>query len=211
MLRSSDDGGRTWSAARPLPDGVVGPTKNKPITLADGTLLAPASSEDFGWRVHLERSGDRGVTWTRTAPLADPHDLEGIQPAILRHPGGRLQLLCRTRSGRIATSWSDDAGRTWSALDATALPNPNSGIDALTLADGRHLVVYNPSASDRTPLAVALSADGRDWHQVATLESGAGEFSYPAVIQSRDGLVHITHTWKRERIAHIVLDPARLR
>jgi predicted neuraminidase len=97
-------------------------------------------------------------------------------------------------------------------LRFTALPNPNSGIDAITLADGRHLLVYNHSSQNkvRTPLNVAISTDGKNWIQILTLEDEPGaQFSYPAVIQSSDGMVHITYTWKRFRIKHVVLDPRR--
>jgi predicted neuraminidase len=127
------------------------------------------------------------------------------------HPGGRLQALGRTRSGRIFETWSDDEGQTWTPLALTALPNPNSGLDAVTLRDGRHLVVYNHTAHGRSPLNIAVSRDGRTWEAGAVLESGASEYSYPAVIQSGDGSVHITYTWKRERIKHVVLDPAKLK
>ncbi len=110
----------------------------------------------------------------------------------------------------ITECWSDDGGKTWGAMQATTLPNPNSGIDAVTLRDGRHLLVYNPTASGRTPLSVAMSRDGKTWVLVATLESGPGEYSYPAIIQTSDGLVHITYTWKRQRIKHAVIDPAAM-
>ena len=92
----------------------------------------------------------------------------------------------------------------------TALPNPNSGIDAVTLQDGRHLLVYNPVAKGRTPLAVALSKDGQTWRDVLTLETAPGEYSYPAVIQARNGLVHVTYTWKRLKVKHVVVDPGQL-
>jgi predicted neuraminidase len=55
-----------------------------------------------------------------------------------------------------------------------------------------------------------VSRDGKTWTPALALETGAGEYSYPAVIQSADGLVHITYTWKRQRIKHVVLDPAAL-
>jgi predicted neuraminidase len=79
----------------------------------------------------------------------------------------------------------------------------------MTLHDGRHVLVYNHSETARTPLNVAVSKDGEAWTTVLTLEDGPGEFSYPAVIQAADGTVHVTYTWKREAIKHVVLDPAR--
>ena len=203
-------GGRTWDAPRRLPDGILGPIKNKPVQLANGDLLSPSSTEHDGWRVHLERSSDLGQTWTRSGPLNDGRAIAAIQPSILLHADGRLQLLCRTKQGRIAESWSNDGGDTWGELRLTALPNPNSGTDALTLADGRQLLAYNPSSNWRWPLVVALSDDGRAWRDVLTLARGLGEFSYPAAIQAADGLVHVTYTWNLTRIRHVVIDPARL-
>ena len=96
------------------------------------------------------------------------------------------------------------------------LPNPSAGTDALTLADGRHLLVYNHTSSadgdnDRSTLNVAFSPDGKQWEAALVLENEPGEeFSYPAVIQTSDGLVHITYTWHRTRVRHVVLDPGRL-
>ena len=210
MLRTSGDGGRTWSEARRLPDGILGPIKNKPVQLANGDILCPTSSEDAGWRVHFERSGDGGKTWSATAAINDGKKIGAIQPSILFHKDGTLQAVGRTKQGRVFTTSSMDAGVTWSAMALTALPNPNSGIDAVTLADGRFLLVYNHTPTGRSPLNVAMSKDGIHWTPALVLESGAGEFSYPAVIQSRDGLVHITYTWKRERVRHVVLDPGKL-
>jgi predicted neuraminidase len=95
-------------------------------------------------------------------------------------------------------------------MSATVLPNPNSGIDAVTLADGRQLLVYNHTTRGRSPLNVSVSTDGLQWQAALVLESEPGEFSYPAMIQTSDGRVHITYTWKRQRIRHVVLDPAKL-
>lgn len=212
MVMESTDQGRTWSAPRRLPDGVLGPIKNKPIQLPDGTMLSGTSTEDAGWRVHFERSADLGRTWTRTDPVNDGRTIGAIQPSFLVHPGGRLQALGRTRGqGRIFETWSDDGGRTWSPMTLGSLPNPNSGTDAVTLADGRHLLVYNHTPKGRSPLNVAVSRDGRDWAAAWVLENEpGGEFSYPAVIQTADGHVHITYTWKRRRIRHVELDPSLL-
>jgi predicted neuraminidase len=216
MARTSRDDGATWSEGVRLPDGILGPIKNKPVRLADGTIVSPASTESTDspslWRVHFERSTDRGRTWTIVRPAATPGtpELHAIQPSILVHRGGRLQAIGRTRSQRIFETWSDDGGRTWSAVGLTTLPNPSAGTDAVTLRDGRHLVVYNHTPKGRTPLNVAISSDGKAWDAALVLEREPGEYSYPAVIQTADGMVHITYTWKRERVKHVVVDPARL-
>jgi predicted neuraminidase len=218
MLRTSSDAGRTWSAPRRLPDGILGPIKNKPVQLADGTIVSPTSSETeedpSRWRVHFERSRDGGKTWTATGPLNDGLTMAAIQPSILfrdKLGGDRLLAVGRSRQGRVFSTSSDDGGRTWSALSLIDdLPNPSAGTDAVTLRDGRHLIVYNPVPRGRSPLAVALSRDGRAWTRVLTLEDQPGEYSYPAVIQTSDGRVHVTYTWKRQRVKHVVLDPARL-
>jgi len=217
MVRTSRDSGRTWTDARRLPDGILGPIKNKPVQLADGTLVAPSSTESSerpsAWRVHFERTTDTGLTWTAAFPpgSADGRPIEAIQPSILVHPSGKLQALGRTRSQRVFETWSEDGGRTWTPISLTSLPNPNSGIDAVTLRDGRHLIVYNHTTQGRSPLNVAVSRDGSTWDAALVLESEPGEYSYPAAIQTSDGRVHITYTWKRQRIRHVVIDPARLR
>jgi predicted neuraminidase len=215
MMRTSHDDGKTWSEARRLPDGILGPIKNKPIELPGGELLCPSSSEAKGWTVHFERTADAGASWRTTDPLNDPKIVEAIQPAILRHRDGRVQALVRTRQGRVYSTESRDRGRSWTALEPLELPNPNSGLDAVTLADGRFLLVYNDARGGkdggRGVLRVALSSDGRAWRPVLTLEDEAGqEFSYPAVIQSRDGRVHATYTWKRQLVRHVVVDPSKL-
>ena len=217
MELRSGNSGRTWASSRRLPEGILGPIKNKPLRLADGTVISPSSTESpdrpSSWRVHFERSSDGGRTWTMALPqaAASGQAIEAIQPSVLVHPRGRLQAVGRTRSQRIFETWSDDDGRTWTALSLASLPNPNSGIDAVTLADGRHLIVYNHTEKGRSPLNVAVSKDGVLWEATLVLEAEPGEYSYPAVIQSRDGLIHVTYTWKRQRVRHVVLDPARLK
>jgi predicted neuraminidase len=237
MVTSSTDDGRTWAAPRRLPDGILGPIKNKPVQLADGTIVAGSSTEAVqgdAWRVHAERSRDGGATWEKIA-IGDG-GFNAIQPGILQHADGRLQLLCRSREGHVPTAWSSDGGRTWGPLAKSDLFGVNSGLDAVTLRDGRHLLVYNyrdrpggvpenyrpealagirnPPAGPRArwPLVVSVSRDGVAWTRVLTLESEPIRegYAYPAIIQTRDGKVHVTYTFNREKIKHVVIDPARL-
>jgi len=211
MIMSSADGGRTWGEPEPLPAGFVGPVKNHPVELAGGTILCGSSTEHDGWRVHFEMTDDLGLTWKKTGPVGDGRVPGLIQPALLRAGERAVIALMRSDAGRIYAARSDDGGETWGAPAPTVFPNPNSGIDAVTLRDGRHVLVYNPLTEGRGVLAVAVSGDGLSWTRVLTLEEEKGaEFSYPAVIQTGDGLVHVTYTWKRRRIRHAVLDPAAL-
>jgi predicted neuraminidase len=229
MVMTSDDDGKTWS--KPVKLGkddkighLLGPIKNKPVQLEDGTIICPSSTEErlddgeLRWRVHFEITRDLGKTWEVVGPINDGITFDAIQPSILFYPGGRMQALCRTREDVVAQAWSNDQGRTWSEMTATMLPNPNSGTDAVTLQDGRQLLVYNHTTKegdepkDRNMLNVALSDDGENWTPVMTLENEpiqAG-YSYPAVIQTSDGLVHITYTYARESIKYVVLDPEKL-
>ncbi len=211
-VMSSTDNGRTWSASQRLPNDIIGPVRNKPVELADGTILAGASSENAGWRVHMEWTRDPFKSWKRTGTLNSVMEFGVIQPTILVHATNRIQILNRSKQGRVIESWSENGGKTWSPMKRTALPNPNSAIDAVRLQDGRSLLVYNHTTSDRSPINVALSNEGLYWFMGPTLETEPGaEFSYPAVIQSRDGLVHITYTWKRLRIKYAVIDPAKVK
>lgn len=219
MMKTSEDAGKTWSKPHRLPDGILGPIKDKPVQLANGDILSGSSDESHGRTIHFERSGDLGKTWQATPPVLCDPDLGPIQPCILFHPGGRLQALGRTEAGKIFETWSADDGRTWSRITPTTLPNPDSGIDAVTLKDGRQLLVYNHNTrtgsknKGRSPLNVAISRDGQTWSATLMLEddpNAPNGFPYPAVIQTRDGLVHITYTWERKRIKHVVLDPQKL-
>lgn len=210
MMRTSGDSGRTWTELRRLPDGILGPAKNHPIEFPDGTILCGSSTEHDGWRVHFEWTPDAGRTWARTGDLNDGRSFGLIQPALLQTGGEGVIALMRSNAGRIYEARTADGGRTWTRPVPLELPNPNSGIDAVTLRDGWHLLVFNPSTSSRSPLSVALSKDGRTWKTIMDLENEKGqEFSYPAVVQSACGRVHITYTWKRLRIRHVVLDPGR--
>lgn len=221
MMTTSTDGGISWSSPTRLPEGILGPIKNKPVELKDGTWLCPSSTEsdeeESKWSVHFEWTEDRGKTWKRTDALNDGEAVQAIQPSLLKLGEAHWLAIGRSRQDKIFELETKDDGRTWSELRLGSLPNNNSGIDAVTLADSRHLIVYNhvkgtPGewGGKRTPLNVAISKNASRWDSSVVLESEPGEFSYPAVIQTTDGLVHITYTWNRKKIKHVVLDPKKL-
>jgi alpha-L-rhamnosidase len=205
-MKRSTNYGVTWSKPERLPDGILGPIRNQPYEI-DGMLVCPSSTEKNGWKVHFEYTPDAGKTWTKGPDLNDANPITGIQPAILRHSNQILQALTRSQNGTANETWSFDNVKNWSALQQTGLINNNSGIDAITLQDGRHLLVYNNcKAPSRSPLNVAISKDGKNWESLLELENEVGaEFSYPYVIQTADQKIHITYTWKRKKIKHVVL------
>jgi|SRR5665647_372209 len=214
MVRTSTNDGKTWTPPAKLPEGILGPIKNKSVQLANGTILSPSSSEtkESNWKVHIEKSTDLGKTW-QLIPVDPKTEFGVIQPSILILPNNKLQILCRSRNGVIVQAFSDNSGKAWGTLTKTILPNPNSGIDAVTLNDGWHLLVYNPTTpgkGGRAKLNVAVSKDGLKWSDVAILENEeVGEFSYPAIIQAKDGKVHITYTYNRVNVKHVVLEESK--
>jgi predicted neuraminidase len=210
MVRTSTDDGKAWTSPERLHRGILGPVKNKPVQLSDGTIISPSSTETSGrWEVHIEKSEDYGKTW-QFIPIDPKSKFSAIQPTILIHANNKLEILCRSKSNAILQAFSGDNGNNWGALAKTELPNPNSGIDAVTLKNGCYLLVYNPTIQghdDRAKLNVAISNDGINWADALILENEEkGEFSYPAVIQANDERIHITYTYNRVNIKHVVLE-----
>lgn len=211
--KTSSNNGKTWSEAINLPKGFLGPIKNKPIQLKKGDILYPSSTESLDektWTIHLEKSDSKGKNWNKIRIDCDTFGV--IQPSILTYPNGKLQLLCRSRQNVIAESWSIDNGENWSKIQATNLPNPNSGSDAVSLKNGLQLLIYNPLPAGknwwegRSVLKLALSKDGKQWKDIYTLEDHPkGEYSYPAIIQSEDGNIHLSYTSERKSIKYIML------
>jgi len=207
-MTTSTDGGKTWAVPHDLPHGILGPIKNKPIEV-NGAILCPSSTEDEGWQVHFETTRDLGKTWSSTGPLNDPRKIGAIQPSLLPMEAGALRAVGRTQQQRLFAIDSPDRGITWGTMRLLDVPNPNSGTDAIRLKDGRYLLVYNDSPSKRTPLNLAISNDAERWKSVLVLEDKPGEYSYPSVMQAEDGLISVVYTWRRERIKHVVIDPAK--
>lgn len=202
--RLSTDDGKSWGEKTLLPEGFLGPIKNKPVATS-GKVLYPSSVEftPDHWEVHIESSAADLSRWERID--VDNNGFNAIQPTVFLHKG-RLEMLCRTQDGVIARSTSRDRGKTWTPLEATSLENNNSGIDGVVAAGGLRLLVCNPLRQGRNKLALLGSYDGESWRTLLTLEDHPeGEFSYPAIILRKDGTADITYTFNREKIKHVHL------
>lgn len=228
-LIESRDEGETWSIPRELVPGDTiggrGPVKNKPIRLANGTILAPASLEGEIWDSFVDISHDDGETWelSTMVPLRrasydkqaidmpyEKHRCFGkgiIQPTLWQDSQGEVHMLLRSTSSKVFRSDSSDGGYSWNLTYATELPNNNSGIDVVKLPSGTLVLAYNPTENlpnyykgARTPLILSYSKDnGETWKELITLEDAPGGYAYPAIICNDEELL-VTYTWKRERI-----------
>ena len=235
----STDNGKSWSAPEHLPAGLLGPIRAKPLVLDDGTIVSGSSFESYRtWAVWIERSTDAGTTWAKIGPIVPPLDLiakdsgekagvipadvpgstdwkfiQGIiQPSVVQIRGKHLRLYARStaRTARVTVADSDDNGITWTQAHPLDVPNPNSGIDAITLKDGRVVLIYNNTTSGRTPLNLAISADAEHFVPFKTLEDAPGEYSYPALVQAANGDLLMTYTWNRKSIKFVRLPLADL-
>ena len=220
VYRTSSDGGKNWSDKIDMPSkDFLGPIKNKPVLLSNGTVLLPSSTEGNGWHLRMESTPDFGKTWVMGDTISrGKQKINAIQPSILFHKDGSIQAIGRTKNRAIFSTFSKDNGKTWSELELIGLPNNNSGTDAVTLKNGKHLLVYNhvlPPGNEakgpRTPLNLSISDDGINWSAVLVLEdSKISQYSYPSIIQSSDGMVHIVYTWRRQKLKYVKIDPSKL-
>ena len=209
MFTTSRDGGYTWAVPRRLCEDDIdgrGPVKNKPIRLSNGTILAGASFEQGPWRCFADISSDNGYTWEQTPFLPVPtEDTEVIQPSLWEDNRG-VHMLVRSKNKKIFRSDSTDFGKTWCTLYPIDLPNNNSGLDLVKVAENRIILCCNPVTEGRTPLSLFESNDSGDtFVRLFDLETEPGEYSYPAVIT--DGkYLYGCYTWKREKMVFFQCD-----
>lgn len=180
-----------------------------------GPIVAPRAAESPAYQ-QPEIDEPVSAVWnTLSHALVLPQQHYGIiQPTVWEYAPGRLRMLMRATQqvGFVCTASSDDYGRTWSAASPTDIPCPNSGLDAVRLADGRIILACNPTHAGRTPLSLLMSEDNGDtWPWRLELETDPGEYSYPAIIQTADGLVHVAYTYQRTRIQHVIVRPDVMR
>ena len=209
----SSDGGATWSRAERL---TLSPlfnfselVRNRPVGLESvrrdepGGWCVPIYQEFLGKFPELlwlqECSGRLAVRKSRIAGGCST-----FQPSLTAFDLQHALVLLRdyTQSKRIFLSRTDDGGRSWGKPEITALPNPDAGISGLRLSDERMITAFNDSVSGRDNLTLAVSADeGRSWKRFAVIEKESGaSFSYPYLMRTSDGLIHLAYTWKSKTI-----------
>ncbi len=226
--RTSTDGGLTWGPSTLFRAAPGWTTRNNLIVLQEGDLLFPLSDNVAGCSVML-RSADGGQTWQEAGRI--PSSPANEQPAVVQLDDGSLLAYMRTggKGGACWESRSTDGGCTWSKAQPGPFKNPNSAMAMIRHTGGGLVTVYNDSDHYRyrTPLKVALSLDqGASWPFVRVLEDRPGEFtylttrldnsdsieySYPAIAESADGLVHVTYTNCRENIKETLFNLAWLK
>jgi alpha-L-fucosidase len=203
--KTSADEGKNWSKEVKLEEGFLGPIKNKSVILPNGEILHPSSLEtDKAWTIHVEKSDANLQNWEKIE--ISNGSFNAIQPTVFFLPDGKIQMLSRTQEGKVGVNYSEDQGETWSRMQGSSLVNNNSGIDGITLKSGYHLLLCNPLQKGRNKLSLMGSEDGVNWKELMMLEDQAsGEFSYPAIIQAKDGSVHLTYTYNRKKIKYVSL------
>jgi len=202
-IKTSKDHGKTWSDVVMMDAKWGHVPRCKPIRLQSGNLIFGTEYDDGHARFWI--SEDDGKTWFMTGPImGEPNQ----HPTLIARKDGSLLALLRPAGsqGCVLQSESGDGGHTWSDAITTELTSPFAALDAVKLDDGRVVVAWNPNPKARNPLTLALSEDdGKTWSHRRDLVTGEGSFHYPAIIQTRDGLLHVTFTNNRETIDHIVL------
>lgn len=202
-----NNNGENWLIPKALPDGILGPIRNKPITYKQ-MIISPSSEERLGNKIHFEISSDNGQNWQRINLAEENKDFEAIQPTILINEK-ELIAYCRSKSGYIVKTTSQDMGVNWSNIEQTSLLNPYSAIDAVSIHNNLHILVCNNSSTLRTPLIIAKSTDGHHWQKSIILEDNDGEYSYPAVIH-HEGKLHIAYSYGRRDIKYWCIDTTSL-
>ena len=215
---ASDDEGHTWSQAKRL---MLSPffnlsslVRTQPQVMQDGSIGLPAYHEfvqKWGLWVRVEPEG----AVLQATPM-QRYEGDWLQPAVVATAS--TEAVAALRAGghaprKVGRSATIDGGRTWPLRpgDATIdIPNPDSSVAMIRLSDGSLLMACNPIEHGRNRLQLFVSTDGgTHWKPSGLIETGdAGdEFSYPALVQDRDGLIHLSYTWKRQAICLCTFSP----
>lgn len=178
-------------------------TRAHPYVFDDGRLLVGLYSDGFSF-ANATYSDDDGETWRMSEPMVGGGN---IQPSFVEKEDGTLVAYMRDNGPlpkMVHVAESKDRGETWDMVyDHPELNNPGSGLEVMKLRSGRWAVVYNDEAAGRHSLALSLSEDeGRTYpitRHLELVEPADVQFSYPSIIQSRDGMIHVTYSYHLDR------------
>ena len=178
-------------------------TRIHPISLESGRILLPLYSDGYNISI-VAISDDNGNNWRASNPIVG---LGPIQPSLVQKQNGHIVAYMRD-SGiepkRILKSISKDNGETWSFAKDTKTPNPSSSIEVLQLKNGNWVMACNDTESSRSQMAILLSFnEGKSWEvkkYIGKHEHNSGiTLAYPSLIQSSDGLIHLTYSLKNKK------------
>jgi predicted neuraminidase len=231
FIKRSFDNGISWSEAEILPAGIYGPTLARPLLTKDGKIIAGSSisvgetssksDSSQATACWVEISDDRGQNWEKYGPIQIPDRHFGpIEPVLFYTKENNLAMICRDRANKVGKlgyvhrAISYDDGKHWTSFEKTNLPNPDSGLSIIDLKNGKLLLFYNHSHTNRYPLSIAISEDsGKSWNKLFDIETKSGEF--PSAILDKDGLIHLTYAVKnssdkQRSIKYIQINPTFL-
>ncbi|MGC9327981.1 MAG: sialidase family protein [Candidatus Hinthialibacter sp.] len=172
-------------------------TRIHPMQLPSGKLLLPLYTDAFSISI-IAITEDGGKTWEASRPLVG---FGNIQPSLIQKNDGTIIAMMRENGPRkrIRIASSRDEGMTWSRVSEMEFPNPGSSVEVIRLQNGNWLLMYNDTKEGRHSLNLSLSDDeGKTWKWGRHLEKvppGGGRFSYPSLIQSREGMIHATYSY----------------
>lgn len=203
------DNGINWSKSKKIISSpffnLTSNVKNKPFELTDGLIVLPAYHEFIKKYAQLIYINHNSTIKTKRIT----NDKKAIQPSIVHIEGEKLLAFFRNmETGKALTIKSQDLGKTWSKIREADFPNPNSGFDVIKLSNGLLIGVINYSSKDRGNLTMIISKDrGKTWHPINTFENSEGkEYSYPFLLKTLDGIYHLTYTYERKKIKHIMFN-----
>ena len=191
-------------------------TRIKPLLMEKGRIVLPLYSDGYNFSI-TAISEDDGNTWKPSLPIVGRGP---IQPAIVKKKNGNLVAYMRDSGdgpNRVHISESADNGETWKATEKSDIPNTAS-VELLVLKDGKWAFLGNDIDDSRHQLTLRISEDeGKTWKKSVAIENDTvkkGGYSYPSLIQTADGLLHMTYSHHPEKgrksIRYVVVDPAKI-